>query len=146
MGEDMKGKKMTLEERKVKIEGDSIERRKVFKELVCHIQAGYSLNCFGPLSPDAIRKYLKVYPKEFIEEELQAAMRLGQSGWEEIGRKQSNGTCLGNSRSWYYNMANRYGWREKVDITAEHKGQVQVQVVSYASQQSSKDTGEDIVP
>ncbi len=138
----MKGKKLTGTERQARAEQDAKERSKIFSELCGHVKAGYSLQCFGPLSEITVRKWLKVYPKEFNEEELATALRLGQSGWEEIGRKQSNGTCLGNSRSWYYNMANRYGWREKVDVTAEHKGQVNVSVVSYATQQTPQDSDE----
>lgn len=138
----MKGKKLTGTERQARAEQDSKERRKIFSELCAHLRAGYSIGCFVPISANTINKWLKLYPEEFNGEELELAQRAGQSGWEEIGRKQSNGSCLGNSRSWYYNMVNRYGWREKVDVTAEHKGQVNISVVSYATQQTSQDTDE----
>jgi len=134
----MKGKKVSCVERTRRAEQDSKERSKIFKELCDHIKSGFSLECFAPLSAPTVKKWLKTYPEEFIEEELEQAYRLGQSGWEDIGRKQATGQCLGNSRSWYYNMANRYGWREKVDIQAEHKGQVNVSVVSYASAEPSQ--------
>jgi hypothetical protein len=133
----MKGKKMNCIERKKKIELDKNERRKVFKELCAHIQNGYSLDCFGPLSDTTIRSYLKQYPDEFIEQELQDSLRKAKNNWEEIGLRQANGSCLGNSRSWYYNMANRYGWREKLEVEAEHKGSVNINVVSYASKKCS---------
>jgi len=136
----MKGRKLSFLERQAKIEQEASERRKVFKELLDHVKAGYSLDCFGPLSLTSIRKYLKTFKEEFIEEELENAIRQGKNYWEDLGRRQSNGSCLGNSRSWYYNMANRYGWREKIDIEAEHKGQVQVNIVSYARGQSSSDS------
>lgn len=138
----MKGKKITGTERLRKAADDPKERSKIFSELCNHVKAGYSINCFIPMSANTIKQWLKVYSKEFVEEELELALRAGQIGWEEIGRKQSNGSCLGNSRSWYYNMVNRYGWREKVDVTAEHKGQVNVSVVSYASTQQSQDSVE----
>lgn len=142
----MKGKKVTGVERQRRAELDDKERSKIFSELCAHVKKGFSLQCFGPLSEITIRKWLKVYSKEFVEEELQLALRDGQAGWEEIGRKQSNGSCLGNSRSWYYNMVNRYGWREKVDVTAEHKGTVQVNVVSYASTQAPEDSDDGDSP
>ncbi len=100
------------------------------------------MDCFGPLSEVSIRKYLKVYQDEFIQEELDAALRESKTYWEGIGRRQANGECLGNSRSWYYNMANRFGWREKIDIEDEHKGQVSVNVISYASQKALEDSEE----
>jgi hypothetical protein len=136
----MKGRKLSFLERQAKIEQEASERRKVFKELLTHVSMGYSLDCFEPMSVTTIKKYLKVFKEEFIEEELEQAMRQGKNYWEGLGRSQSNGSCLGNSRSWYYNMANRYGWREKLDIEAEHKGNVQVNIVSYARGQASSDS------
>lgn len=141
----MKGRKLSATERRKKGEKDAIERRAIFKELLEHIRGGYSLDCFSVLSDVTIRSWLELYKEEFVREELDNAMRQGKQGWENIGRKQANGDCLGNSRSWYYNMSNRYGWRDKVDIEAEHKGNLQVNVVSYASSKVSRndDEGED---
>lgn len=136
----MKGKKLSHKERIAKLESDKNERRKVFNELLAHVRNGFSLDCFGPLSDQSIRNYLKAYPDEFVGEDLQNAMRLGKEYWEGLGRSQSNGSCLGNSRSWYYNMANRYGWREKLEVEAEHKGSVSINVVSYASKKTLNDT------
>jgi len=130
----MKGKKLTTKERREKLEQDKNERRKIFKELCEHVGRGFSLDCFAPLSVTSIRGYLKMFPDEFIEEELVEAQRKGKSHWEDIGYRQASGSCLGNSRTWYYNMANRYGWREKLEVEAEHKGQVAINVISYATQ------------
>ena len=71
----MKGKKLSVKERMQKVEQDKNERRKIFRELCAHVRAGYSLDCFGPLSEVSIRTYLKKYPEEFIGEELENAMK-----------------------------------------------------------------------
>jgi hypothetical protein len=136
----MRGKKMSVEERVVKMESDKRERRKIFKELCDHLRRGYSMDCFGPLSDTSIRSYINLYPEEFNKRELEEALREAKQSWEDIGRKQSNGSCMGNSRSWYYNMANRYGWRERLEVEAEHKGSIAVQVVSYATNKGCSDT------
>lgn len=136
----MKGKKVSLTERQGKLEADSIERKKVFKELLTHIESGYSLESFPQLSPNTIRGYLAKYKDEFIQEELDAALRKARGYWEDIGKRQANGQCLGNSRTWFYNMANRFGWREKIEVEAEHKGSINVNVVSYATRKASQDT------
>lgn len=133
----MRGKKLTAREQKEKLEKDANERKKVFKELLAHLRAGYSLDCFSTISDTTIRTYLKQYPIEFDEEEFIQALRDGKQGWEEIGKRQSNGSCLGNSRSWYYNMVNRYGWHEKAQVETKHDGQINVSVVSYASKKPS---------
>lgn len=138
----MKGKKLSAKEKRELLTSSKVERAKTFKELLAHLRAGFSLDCFPALSDVSIRTYLKTYPEEFVEEEFVQALRDGKLMWEGIGHRQAQGTCLGNSRSWYYNMANRYGWREKVDLQAEHSGTVNVNVVSYASNKRSTDTPE----
>lgn len=129
----MKGKKRTCAERQAKLENDKTERRKVFKELQAHLARGLSIDCFPPLSKRSIYDFCKAYPDEFTLEGLEDAARQGKLWWENIGTSQANGSCMGNSRTWYYNMSNRYGWRDKVDIESDNKHSVSVNVVSYAS-------------
>jgi len=129
----MKGKKLNARDRKTLIESCADERRKIFKELLQHVREGKSLSCFSALSEDSIRKYLKEYHNEFVQEDLEVALREAQDLWETIGKDQSIGKCMGNSRSWYYNMSNRYGWSERSKQEVDTKGQVNVSIVSYAS-------------
>lgn len=136
----MKGKKQTIKEKESKLESDKAYRRKLFGELLKHIEAGYSLESFPELSPNSIRGYLQRYKEEFVQEELDAALRKARGYWEDIGKRQANGQCLGNSRTWFYNMANRFGWREKIEVEAEHKGSLNVNVVSYATRKASQDS------
>jgi hypothetical protein len=137
---DMKGKKLSSKERIEKLEHDKNERSKIFKELCAHLREGLSLESFAPIGPDSVRKYLQIYKEEFIQEEFEQALRAGRDCWEKIGKRQANGECLGNSRTWFYNMANRFGWREKLEVEAEHKGQVNVSIVSYATKKALTDT------
>lgn len=142
MEDRMKGKKLSHKERMQKLEEDASERRRVFRELLDHVAGGLSLQSFGPISDVTVKKYLLLYPEEFCQEELDAAIRKGRDYWENIGKRQASGECLGNSRTWFYNMANRFNWREKIEVEAEHKGQVSVNVISYASRKQPTDTPE----
>jgi hypothetical protein len=134
----MKEKRMTSLERGHEIAKDAELRARIFDRLCKHVAAGYSLDCFEELSILSIRKYLELYPEEFVGEELECAMRKGKQYWEGLGRRQADGTCLGNSRTWYYNMSNRYGWNEKQQIETDNKHQVSVNVISYANQKASQ--------
>lgn len=134
----MKGKKMTLKERMEKIERDKNERRRLFKALCDHVSNGLSIESFSEVTTNTLKSYFKLYPEEFSGEEFDTALQKGREYWEDIGRRQANGNCLGNSRTWYYNMANRFGWREKLEVEAEHKGQIAINVVNYASQKTSR--------
>lgn len=117
---------------KNRMEASPEYRYKLFESLLSHIREGYSIDCFAPLGPDAIAVAIERFPVEFDKESLYRAQREGKAGWEKIGRRQSTGECLGNSRSWYYNMSHRYGWSDRVDARVEHAGQVAVEVVNYA--------------
>lgn len=129
----MKGKKLTAKERQDKLESDEQFRRVVFKDLCAHLAKGHSIDCFSALSENTIRSYINLYPKEFVGVEIEQALRDGKEMWESLGTRQANGSCLGNSRTWFYNMAHRYKWSDRVEVQNEHKGQVAVNIVSYAS-------------
>lgn len=129
----MKGKKLTHKERVEKLEADSNERRRICRELCAHLAEGYSLESFSEISTNSLRKYINLYKEEFPQEEIDLAMQKGRDMWESIGRRQAMGDCLGNSRTWFYNMAHRYKWSDRVNVETEHKGNVNVNVVSYAA-------------
>ncbi len=124
-------------DRLLELAESAIARRKTFMELRKHVEAGYSMDCFGDLSDVSIEKFLKDYPEEFVMTELMESMRKGKLKWENIGERQANGSCLGNSRSWVYNMINRYKWSDRLQVEAEHKGAIAVNIVSYADQSSA---------
>lgn len=134
----MKGKKMTVKERMAKLEDDKNERRKLCKAFCDHLEKGFSKECFSEVTHQTVERYMKSFPQEFPAEEIEAARLRGREWWEGIGRRQANGECLGNSRTWFYNMANRYAWRERLEVEAEHKGSVNVNVVTYASKKPSQ--------
>jgi len=125
-------KRMSGTEIRKKMEQSKEYREEIFERLLTHIRAGYSVDCFSELGTAAIEACCVKFPFEFVKEELVRAEREGKSGWEKIGRQQSTGQCLGNSRSWYYNMSHRYGWSDRVDARVEHAGSVAVEIVSYA--------------
>ena len=129
----MKGKKMGAREELALLESSSVYRRRVFKDLIAHIVKGMSIQCFSTMGEQMIFNYMTRFPEDFIASDLDKAMRDGQEGWENIGRRQAEGSCIGNSRSWFYNMAHRYKWSDRVDVTTEHKGEVKVNIVNYGS-------------
>lgn len=112
-------------------------RKKIFENLCKHLSKGFSMDSFEELSYNTIQEYLKIYSSEFKIEELHDSLRKGKLMWETIGYKQATGECLGNSRSWYYNMSNRYGWRDKVDVEQDTKGTLTVNVVNYSKTKDS---------
>ena len=136
----MKGKKLSYQERVLKLESDASERRRVASALCKHLSEGYSVESFSELTTNSLKRYMNLYKEEFIPEEIELAVQQGRDMWESIGRKQATGDCLGNSRTWWLNMAHRYKWSDRVNIETEHKGSVAVNIVSYASSKVPTDT------
>lgn len=111
---------------------DSADMRKeVFELLKMHLHSGFSMDCFTHLSLGEIHSFVSEYPCEFCAKQLEIVVREAKAGWENIGREQATGKCIGNSRSWYYNMQNRYGWTDKIDMKSDIKGNINVSVVKY---------------
>lgn len=135
-GERMKGKKIGARERAVKLREDANYRRIIFKELIEHLLRCRSIDCFYAISEETIYEFCNKYPSEFKLDEIIEAKRQAKEAWEKIGHDQSTGLCLGNSRSWYYNMSNRYGWSDKVDVKAKTEGSVSVNIVNYSSKKT----------
>ena len=115
-------------------------RTKVFKKLKEHLLQGSSLDCFGPMSEETIYESMKTYPQEWPIREFEQTVRKAKDNWERIGRRQAEGTCLGNSRSWYYNMSNRYGWSDKSKIETTGSQSLTVSIVDYASSKQADDS------
>jgi hypothetical protein len=128
-----------FKEVKNRMASDAGYRQSVFKSLLKHVRDGYSLDAFNLLSLYSIEAAIKAYPDEFCVEELEAAQRDAKCFWEGLGRKQSDGTCMGNSRSWYYNMSNRYKWTDRVQAEVEHKGNLNVSIINYMDSNRADD-------
>lgn len=133
----MKGKKLTYKERIAKLEVDKSARRKLFIDLCAHVSRGMSMESFSQVTTNTLKSYFKRYPDEFDGEEYEMSLQLGRDFWEGLGRRQASGDCLGNSRTWYYNMSNRYGWSDRQQVETEHKGSVNVNVMNYSSKKAS---------
>lgn len=105
--------------------------------LCAHLAEGLSMQCFPSISRNFLATLIKDYPEDFDKDMLDAAMVDGQEWWERLGSDQANGKNVGNSRTWYYNMSNRYGWCDKVDLKAKHEGSLNVSIVNYSKPSSS---------
>jgi hypothetical protein len=129
----MKRDKPSPAQRKSALTNDQGLRRQLFARLLKHVECGYSLDCFQELSIESINTFLKEFPEEFCRESLDQSLRGGKRYWEDIGVRQADGKCLGNSRSWVYNMMNRFGWTDKAKVETETKGAITVSVVNYGT-------------
>lgn len=134
-----KEKAVTAKEFNERFNRDSVFRTLIFNDLKTHLLSGYSLDCFATMSEKSIWEAMKNYALEWPVEEFEETVRKAKAGWEQIGRGQAMGTCLGNSRSWYYNMMNRYNWSDKSKVETSGNSEIQVSIIDYSSTRKAQD-------
>lgn len=122
----------TYRERREALKDDENYRAWLNKRLLQHLREGFSVQSFGILDKTTMAEAIKNHPESFDMREIEGAIDEGMAMWERLGYAQANGKNLGNSRTWFYNMANRYGWSERSKVDVDAKQAVTVQVVSYA--------------
>lgn len=134
----MKGKKLTFKEKIKAIYEEPAETRRAYQRLLNHLAEGFSPDTCSPLTEKIVAELCEKWPDIWIAEEIGDAMMRGKLAWESIGRRQADGSCMGNSRSWYYNMSNRYGWSDRQTVDAKVEGSVSVNIVNYSSKKPSQ--------
>jgi hypothetical protein len=122
----------TYKEKKEALKEDQKYREWIHSKLLQHLREGFSPESLGIVAASTLQEYIKKHPETFDLGEIETAMNEGRNMWERLGHAQSNGKNLGNSRTWFYNMANRYGWSERSKVDVDAKQAVTVQVISYA--------------
>lgn len=139
--------KYSYAERRKALKESSDYRRWIGERLCQHLASGFSAKSFAEISPKALADVMQKHPMDFDFEALEAAEAEGMRYWESLGRDQSSGKCLGNSRAWSFWMSARYGWTTQARVETDVKQKVEVQVISYApietppqQPESAKDT------
>ncbi len=108
------------------------ERQWLCDEWCEHLSKGLSKESFQHCDPQTFRKYLAKYPKDFDTNKISEAERLGstfseQTGidglWNQTDYSEETGKPISqrslNSAVWCFNMKNRYGWRDKQELTGD---------------------------
>jgi hypothetical protein len=121
----------TYKERRQALKDDEKYRDWIHVRLLEHLREGLSIDCFGIIARQTMSEAIKNHPESFDVEEIELAIEQGKAMWEKLGHAQANGKNLGNSRTWYYNMSNRYGWSERSKQEIDAKQNVTVSVISY---------------
>jgi len=113
-------------------------RREVFQALLQHLRDGYGVSCFPLMKYDQIQYYLATFPKEFDNEEYEAAIRQGQLTWERIGKGGVMGKIKGfNGGCYRFMMMNKYNWSYNVGADA-NQSPPQKLVIEYASKKNDE--------
>jgi len=114
----------------------SLQRRKLLTEYLQHIKSGYSDKSFFSCDMDTLVTYCGKYPNDFPTDLIEQGRRERLLFWEKIGIDGTRGKVRNfNSRSWEFNMKNRFRWSEKIEV--ENKGNI-VTSISFIEKKQSK--------
>lgn len=97
--------------------GPSKYHPKYCKMLIDFMGKGYSIEAFAGhigVVKETIYGWSRKHP-EFLDAKIEA---FGKNlvFWEKLGIKGATGSEKFNVRAWTFNMKNRHGWREMVDV------------------------------
>lgn len=109
------------------------ERQALCKAYCDHISKGLSDTCFPECDMETFKDYRNKFAVDFDSDAITTAQRKRQLFWETIGINGTLGiphnykTKTGiekeskqfNAMSWKYNMSNRFGWKERQDMTTD---------------------------
>lgn len=100
-----------------------LQRKKLLTEYLIHISSGYSDKSFTLCDMDTFVNYCNKYPNDFPTDMIEKGRRERMFFWEKIGIEGTTGKLHGyNSRSWEFNMKNRFKWSEKIEL--ESRGNI----------------------
>lgn len=100
----------------------SKDRKELCDKWCDHLINGYSKSSFPYCDDETFKSYVKKYPDDFASDKIEKAERISKMFWEGLGIDGTIGNIDGfNSSSWKFNMVNRFGWKEKTDLTTKDK-------------------------
>ncbi len=115
----------------------SPEREKLLKKYLQHTRYGYSDKSFALCDMDTFQSYCDKYPNDFPSDMIEQARRERLLFWEKLGIEGTKGKIHSfNSRSWEFNMKNRFRWSEKIEV--ENKGNIVTSITFVEKKQKDE--------
>lgn len=98
----------------------SQERRALSVAYCSHVEQGFSDESFPECDMQTFKCYTEDFPLDFDTVEIEKSQRTRRLLWEKAGLDGMMGRIPGfNATSWKFNMANRFRWRDRNDVTSD---------------------------
>lgn len=92
-------------------------RKEMARRYRKHCEEGLSDEAFE-IDPDTLKSYIIKYPDDLAS--IKESRVLRRHFWEKMGNAGALGRIPNfNSTAWIFNMKNRFGWRDKTEITGK---------------------------
>lgn len=96
-------------------------KKEYCQKLIDHMAKGLSFECFAAdikCTKKTLYNWTEKYP-EFLHAKKEGEVRC-QRWWESLGNSLASGSRQGNAAVYIFNMKNRFGWRDKQEITGDN--------------------------
>lgn len=119
----------------------SLYKRKYCKIAHDFLSKGYSKEALAGelgISRQCLYEWLAKY--DDFGDTVRIAEAKAQFVWEDLGLRAAQGQVKQfNTSVWMFVMKNRFGWRDKHDLTTDNDPVMNIQVVSYADAMKAKE-------
>lgn len=101
------------------------------------LKKGYSRDVISAhlgISKDTFLQWRKKHPE--LEKAVEEGLIHSQLWWETLGIRAAQGKVRGfNASAWVFNMKNRFGWRDKTEVSGDEDKPISVRVVKFSEMQ-----------
>lgn len=115
----------------------SEERKALAERFDKHCQDGLSDEAFE-IDPDTLKSYITKYPEDFAS--IKDSKLKRRIFWERMGNAGALGKVPGfNVTAWIFNMKNRFGWRDKMELQGKDGTELSytVRIIKEAEERNS---------
>jgi hypothetical protein len=85
-------------------------------------------NKYGTMSKRLFDRWYEEIPE--FQEVIDNGRTLSEAWWEKLGKDASAGKAQIAPAMWIFNMKNKFGWRDKKELTGDNGGAIKVQLFS----------------
>ena len=88
------------------------------------------------ISKQTFYRWVEGYPA--FSDAYKRGLSRSQAWWERLGREAAAGKAKINTATWIFNMKNRFGWRDKQELSGDPKAPVAPAVISIEQYKAAR--------
>jgi len=124
----------------IKTNGGTRYHPGICDQVIAFLKRGYSKEVIAAhlgINRKTFGRWEKEHPA--LQEAVAEGLLYSQLWWETLGIKAASGKVKGfNASAWVFNMKNRFGWKDKQEISGDEDRPISVRVVKFSDMQQEK--------
>lgn len=121
--------------------GSERYHKAVCKIVTDFLKKGYSRQVISAhlgIHYNTLARWEKEHPE--LQEAIAEGMVYSQLWWETLGIKAAQGRVKNfNASAWIFNMKNRFGWKDKTELSGDEDKPISVRVVKFSDMQKTQE-------